>query len=82
MYATATHVQQIHHPPYNPHNPAISNGHAHQNGNSHHQPSPTAQPQRAAPPPAAPKERIVVVGVPSVSIQNNQLQVGSAQTSE
>ncbi|KAF7969042.1 hypothetical protein HWV62_6617 [Athelia sp. TMB] len=81
MYATATHVQQVHHPPYNPHHQVITNGHAHQNGASHHQPSPPTQPpHRTAPPPAAAKEPIVVVGVPSVSIQNNRLQVGDSQS--
>jgi hypothetical protein len=60
MYATSSHVQQVHHPP--PHN--------------HHN-----QTNRSAPSTAT-KEPIVVVGIPSVSIQNNQLQVGNSQSSQ
>lgn len=77
MYATSTHVQQVHHPPPgNHHNQANghANGHAHQpNGNT-----PRSAPSAAA----AAKDPIVVVGIPSVSIQNNQLQVGNSQSSQ
>jgi hypothetical protein len=85
MYATSTHVQQVHHPPpYNQHNQVNGNGHAHPhqaNGNSHHQTPPSTQSHRSTPSTAA-KEPIVVVGIPSVSIQNNQLQVGNSQSSQ
>lgn len=77
MYATSTHVQQVHHPPYNQVN---GNSHVHPNGNSHHQHTPPTQAHRSAPSTAA-KEPIIVVGIPSVSIQNNRLQVGNSQSS-
>lgn len=84
MYATSTNVQQVHHPPYNNHAQANGNGHANPhppNGNSHNQHSQPTQSHRSAPPAAA-KEPIFVVGIPSVSIQNNRLQVGNSQSSE
>jgi len=83
MYATSSHVQQVHHPPPHNHQPNV-NGHPHPmqpNGSSLHQTPPPTQSHRSAPS-AATKEPIVVVGIPSVSIQNNQLQVGNSQTSQ
>jgi len=90
MYATSIQVQHGHNlPHYNPHIQILTNGHVQPspshlplpNGHSHNQPPPPAQSQRSAPPPA-PKEPITVVGIPSVSIQNNQLLVGSSQSSQ
>jgi hypothetical protein len=83
MYATSSHVQQVHHPPPHNHQPN-GNGHPHPiqpNGNSLHQTPPPTQSNRSAPS-AATKEPIVVVGIPSVYIQNNQLQVGNSQSSQ
>jgi hypothetical protein len=72
----------VHHPPPSNHHNQVNgngNGHAHQpNGNSHHQ---NPAPHRSTPSTAG-KEPIVVVGIPSVSIQNNQLQVGNSQSSQ
>ncbi|KAK7694672.1 hypothetical protein QCA50_001860 [Cerrena zonata] len=71
------HVQQGHNPPYNTHqqpNGHHNNGHPQPNGNSHHPP-----PHKGAPP--APKEPIHVLGIPSVTVENNQLMVGDSQSS-
>src|SRR5882757_5248490 len=58
-------------------------GHAHPNGNSHQQHNHLhpAQALRSAPSAAA-KKPIQVIGIPSVSIQSNQLQVGNAESSQ
>ncbi|KAG5733324.1 Sporulation protein kinase pit1 [Termitomyces sp. T112] len=77
MYATSPHVQNGHNlSPYDNHYP---------NGQSipQHSPNPPNPPpplsQRSSS--SVPKEPIVVLGVPSVSIQNNRLVVGSSQSS-
>lgn len=81
MYATSSHVHNGHNPPY------YSNHFP--NGHQNSQRSPVHPPPQNIPPapqrPAAPaisKEPITVVGIPSVSIQNNRLVVGSSQTSK
>ncbi|KAF8078629.1 Pkinase-domain-containing protein [Lyophyllum atratum] len=78
MYATSSHVHNGHNlSPYNNHYP---NGHSvPQQSPNHPNPDPAPPPsQRSAS--SVPKEPIVVVGVPSVSIQNNQLVVGTSQS--
>ncbi|KAL4243465.1 hypothetical protein ABKN59_001243 [Abortiporus biennis] len=67
------HVQQGHHPHPNIH---PSNGtHQQQNGLPHHPPSHRANSQQP------PKDPITVVGIPSVTVQNDQLVVGGSQSS-
>ena len=71
------HVQQGHNPSYHTHhqpNGHHHNGHPQPNGNSHHPP-----PHKAAP--SSHKEPIHVLGIPSVTVENNQLMVGDSQSS-
>lgn len=78
------HVHQGHNPPVHLHNPYpthMPNGHTHQNQPSpqqHH--PPPANGQRAQGPTV--KERITVQAVPSVTVQNSQLVVGDANSSQ
>ncbi|KAG6900131.1 hypothetical protein C0993_002476 [Termitomyces sp. T159_Od127] len=77
MYATSPHVQNGHN--LSPYNINYANGQSLPH-HSPHTPNPPPPPsQRSAS--SVPKEPIVVVGIPSVSIQNNRLVVGSAQSS-
>lgn len=75
------HVHQGHNPVslHNPYPTHMPNGHA-------HPPHPPHPPQHAAPTnhrahTQAPKERINVQAVPSVTVQNNELVVGDSNTS-
>lgn len=72
MYATPSHVHNGHNlPHYNNHYP-----------NPHQAPPPPPPPSQRSAPAAVSKEPITVVGIPSVSIQNNHLVVGTSQSSE
>jgi hypothetical protein len=79
MYATSSHVHNGHNPPY--YSNHFPNGHQHSPVHPPPQNIPPA-PQRPPVLPAVSKEPITVVGIPSVSIQNNRLVVGSSQTSK
>ncbi|CAL1695786.1 unnamed protein product [Somion occarium] len=73
-----THVQQGHNPSY--HTNHVPNGHHHHNGqpqpngNAHHPPSHKSSSH-------APKEPIRVLGIPSVTVENDELIVGDSQSS-
>ncbi|KAF5370229.1 hypothetical protein D9615_010086 [Tricholomella constricta] len=79
MYATSSHVHNGHN--LSPYDNNYTNGHPiPQHSPNHHNPPPPPPPsQRSAS--SVPKEPIVVVGIPSVSIQNNHLVVGTSQSS-
>ncbi|KAL7285325.1 hypothetical protein ACG7TL_000420 [Trametes sanguinea] len=80
------HVHQGHNPVIPLHNPYpnhMSNGHAHQHHPLPNPPQPPPpQPSNHRSQPQAPKERITVQGVPSVTVQNDELVVGDAQSSQ
>jgi len=80
MYAISSHVYNGNNlPPYNIHH---TKGHQlaqHSPNPPHHPPLPPPSQRSAS---SIPKEPIVVVGIPSVSIQSNRLVVGNAQTSQ
>ncbi|KAH9835535.1 kinase-like protein [Rhodofomes roseus] len=57
----------------------LPNGHAHPQPPQPQQQAPPSQNQRQAQPPA-PKDPVYVVGIPSVTVQNNQLVVGDARS--
>lgn len=84
MYANPPNVHQGHNQQhYLPH--IHSNGHAnHPAPQMHpqHSPAQPPPPQRPAPAASIPKSPINVVGIPSVHIENNQLVVGSSQSSQ
>ncbi|KAG6911968.1 hypothetical protein DXG01_000216 [Tephrocybe rancida] len=78
MYATSSHVHNGHNlSPYDNHYP---NGHPIPQ-QPHNQPTPPPPPPSQRSASSVPKEPIVVVGIPSVSIQNNHLVVGTSQSS-
>ncbi|KAG6857555.1 hypothetical protein H0H87_000154 [Tephrocybe sp. NHM501043] len=80
MYATSSHVHNGHNlSPYDNPYPIPHPAPQQPNGNPAPPPPPPPSSQRSAS--SVPKEPIVVVGIPSVSIRNNHLVVGSSQTS-
>ena len=77
MYAISSHVYNGNNiPPYNIHH--TKGGHQ----LAQHSPNPPLPPPSQRSASSISKEPIVVVGIPSVSIQSNRLVVGSAQTSQ
>lgn len=79
MYATSSHVHNGHNPPY--YSNHFPNGHQNSQHSSVHTPPQNILPAPQRPvPPTVSKDPITVVGIPSVSIQNDRLVVGSSQT--
>ena len=76
MYAISSHVYNGNNiPPYNIHH---TKGHQ----LAQHSPNPPLPPPSQRSASSISKEPIVVVGIPSVSIQSNRLVVGNAQSSQ
>ncbi|KAH9849738.1 kinase-like protein [Lenzites betulinus] len=80
MYTNHVHPGHNPVPLHNPYPNHMPNGHAH---HPHHPPQPPhPPPTNHRPHQQAPKERITVQAVPSVTVQNNELVVGDSNSSQ